>query len=335
MDYLKQANLIHKKTGVIDAHFDLAPQILRFRQKGERNVLENKFLKDFIDGNIKVVVAAVFIDNIFIPEMALKLALCQIEALHEDVLECHSFVIATNKAELQKGINNGKIVILISLEGLDPIGNELSLLGIFKKLGVTFAGLTWSRRNYIGDGCHYLSAKEGKKGGLSQFGVEAILEMERVGIIIDVSHLNDEGFEDVLKFSTKPFIASHSNSRTIYCIKRNLTDEMAQSIANRKGVIGINGVDIIVGGKFEQLVSHVSYLIKLVGAKHVGLGLDFCDDSGLSSLPYEQSFDHDVLKTHSDIVNLAAELLRLGHSEWEVESVLFGSFFGFFMENLH
>ncbi len=340
MNFYDRAINLHKKIGLVDAHIDLAPEVFERRQKGESHVIERSYLENFKKGNLRIITAVVFIDTVHVPELALKLALMQIEALYDDVSECPELTIASTKAQLQAGLDAGKIVILISMEGLEPIGKDLKLLSTFRRLGVTGAGLVWSRRNYIGDGCHFKAIREGTTGGLTGFGLEVLEEIERLGMFADVSHMNDAGFWDVVKFAKKPFIASHSNNRNVYDMPRNLTDEMALALAEKGGVIGINGVDIIVCDetldrqtKFKILCDHIEHLVNLIGAKHVGYGFDMCDNSGLSSLPYshELIFDHDVIKNHGDIVNIAAELLSRGMSQTDVEYVVGRSFKEFYL----
>ncbi|MFW9779452.1 MAG: dipeptidase, partial [Candidatus Heimdallarchaeota archaeon] len=123
----------------------------------------------------------------------------------------------------------------------------------------------------------------------SQQGLELIPVMEDLGIILDVSHLNKPGFEDVVKTSTKPFIASHSNAHKICPIPRNLLDDQIESIASADGVIGINfynkflvhGVDPS-SASINDVIAHISYVTDLVGVKHVGVGSDF---DGISMTP--------------------------------------------------
>ncbi len=337
MNYFDVATKLHKKIGVIDVHMDLGPFVLSKKQLGLGSVIKRKYLESFKNGSLKLITAVIFIDTAYVPEMALKLALMQIEAIYEDLEGCDEFVIATNGEQLKKGLESGKIVVIFSLEGLEPIGNELYLLKAFRRLGVMAAGLTWNRRNFVADGCGY-SFGDGKRteGGLTEFGVSVISEMEKLGMIVDVSHLNDVGFWDVARAAKRPFIASHSGSRAVFNSPRNLTDEMACAVVKSGGIIGVCGVDILLCEKnthdrLGMLCKHILHFVKLVGAKHVGLGLDMCDEMGLTSLPYEgNAYDHDIIKSHDKVYLLTERLLLLGLSEEEVGYILGQSFVEFF-----
>ena len=230
MDYKETALSLHKNNIVVDAHLDLAGEIYNRHLAGEKEVIKNRYLDNFKKGGFNIIVSSLFISDIYLPEMGLRVALGEISALMEDIEHCNGeVVLIKTKEQLEKVVKENKIGIIISFEGLDPIGNDIKLLKVFYELGVRAAGLTWSRRNYVADGCFFNSVEEGKKGGLTNFGVEVVKELEKLNILIDVSHLNDEGFWDVVKFTKKPFIASHSNVRSIKGIMRNLNDEIGRA----------------------------------------------------------------------------------------------------------
>ncbi|WP_306298993.1 dipeptidase [Bacillus sp. OV166] len=190
-----------------------------------------------------MIIAAIFIDSGFLPEMGLRKALNQVSALYEEVQESpDKLMICKNRDDMILAQQSGKIGFLLSLEGAEPIGTDLSLLRVFYELGVRNLGLVWSRSNAVGYGSHFSPIDQGTKGGITHFGVKVIEEAEKLGMMIDVSHLNDEGFWDVIEMSKKPIIASHSNSRVLSNTMRNLTDEQMKAIASKGGVIGVNAV---------------------------------------------------------------------------------------------
>ena len=283
MDFKEVALNLHRNSIVADAHLDLAGEVYNRYLAGEKEVIKNKYLENFKKGGFNIIVSSLYIDDIFLPEMGLKIALGQISALMEDIETCDGEVkLIKTKKDLEEVINENKIGIILSFEGLDPIGNDIRLLRIFYELGVRAGGLVWSRRNYVADGCSFSPVEEGQRGGLTKFGVKAVRQMEEMNMLIDVSHLNDEGFWDIINFTNKPFIASHSNVRNIHGRMRNLTDEQIKAIAKRNGVIGINAYKSIAGVKegedpIKKLADHIEYMVKLVGASHVGYGFDLCD----------------------------------------------------------
>ena len=231
---------------VVDAHYDILSDVFRHRKRGERKVIERLFLEDVKAAGVNVLICSLFIPDLYLPETALRHALDQVGMLHSEMEESPGlFSLCRNAKEVKEAVESGQTALLLSLEGVEPIGNDLVLLRVFHELGVRFVGLTWSRRNYAADGCHFFPSREGTVGGLTAFGVQVVEEAERLGMILDVSHLNDAGVSDVLaltKNSKRPFIASHSNCRAVADVPRNLTDDQIKSLASRGGVMGLNNM---------------------------------------------------------------------------------------------
>lgn len=341
MDFKEVALDLHNNNVVVDTHLDLAGEIYNRYLAGEKEVIKNRYLSDFKKGGFNIIVSSLFMDDIFLPEMALRVTLGQITALMEDVESCNGeVVLVKTKKQLQNVVKENKIGIILSFEGLDPIGNDIKLLKIFYELGVRAAGLVWSRRNYVADGCSFSPVEEGQRGGLSRFGVQVVRKMEEMNMLIDVSHLNDEGFDDIIKFTNKPFIASHSNARSIHGRMRNLTDDQIKKIAERNGVIGINAYKSIAGVKdgenpINKLADHIVYMVNLVGASHVGYGFDLCNSYYDSELKFKfESNNSDSLSSHADAVLLTEELLRRGIKEEDVKLIIGGNFYRVFNDIL-
>ncbi len=341
MDYREAAINLHKNNIVVDTHLDLAGEIYNRYLAGEKEVIKNRYLENLKKGGFNIVVSSLFIDDVFLPEMGLRVALGQISALMEDVETCNGeVVLIKTKDQLQTVVKENKIGIILSFEGLDPIGNDIKLLKIFYELGVRAAGLVWSRRNYVADGCSFSPVEEGQRGGLTKFGVKAVRKMEEMNMLIDVSHLNDEGFWDIMKFTNRPFIASHSDVRNIHDRMRNLTDEQIKAIAERNGVIGINAYKNIAGvnegeDPIKKLADHVEYMANLVGPSHVGFGFDLCNSYYESELKFKfEPHNSDSLDSHADAVLITEELLRRGMSEEDVKLIIGGNFYRIFNEIL-
>lgn len=327
---MNRAKELHLKQTVVDAHFDLPMEIYDRNQVGEKDIIKNDYLKTWQNAGINLVVCAIFIEDMYLPDMALKMALLQIAGLIEDVSSCEGkVVIIKSKKDLSEVISENKIGIIISLEGLEPIEDRLELLSIFYEIGVRGIGLTWSRRNHAADGSTFGKDDEGAQGGLTKFGVKVLRKCKELGMLVDVSHLNDVGFEDVVKFSENPFIASHSNVRNIANNKRNLTDEQIKAIANKDGVIGIAAVKTINHMKIDEpdcigiLCDHIQYMINLVGAEHVGFGLDLCDEVYRYSLKYKESpYKINAIENHEGLIAITAELLKRKIKEEDIILVL-------------
>jgi len=335
---------IHNNSLIVDAHFDLLMDVAPQRERGYRKVIEAGYLPDLAEGSVNIVVCSVFIDSAFLPEMALRKAMNQISSLYAEIDESpDKMMICRNYDDITRAQEQGKIGIMLSFEGVEPLYNDLSLLRMFYELGVRVVGLVWSRRNFAGDGCHFSSVREGKKGGITDFGVQLIEEAERLGMFIDVSHLNDEGFWDVMEVAKKPVIASHSNCRSIVNSMRNLTDEQIKAIAKKGGVIGMNACNIFTAdrdedGDVEHLINHVDHIVKLVGPMHVGLGLDLCDDfmkymsDGKIGAVSRKAFD--VLKGHKSIQQFTKALIGRGYKDAEIEMILGKNFLRIYKEVL-
>lgn len=343
MELLKEIEKIHKRFPIVDAHSDILFDVVRQRQLGRKRIIETDYLPQFIKGGVNIVVASLFIDNMFIPEMALRRALDQIGSLHMEIDESKDkIMLCKSYKDIEKAMKDGKIAILLSFEGVEPLYNDLNLLRIFYELGVRMVGLSWSRRNYAADGCYFTPMKEGKKGGLTAFGVSLIEMAEDLGMFIDVSHLNDEGFWDVLEIAKKPIIASHSNCRSLVPVMRNLTDEQIKAIAKRDGVIGMNIANKFVAkegdmANTEKLVDHIDYIVNLVGINHVGFGFDFCDQLRKYDLPKPGTSENeffDTLSGHEKIKEITEELIKREYKEEDIKLILGGNFLRIYKELL-
>jgi membrane dipeptidase len=144
---------IHHKAYTVDAHFDLTYDLANRRERGEKNVIENNYLPKFNAGSFDLIVSAIFIHDLFLPEMGLRRALDQISFLHQEIEETPGkFRICRSTKEAYTAKDAGETAIFLSLEGADPLQNDIKLLRIFYELGLRGLGLVWSRRNYAGDG---------------------------------------------------------------------------------------------------------------------------------------------------------------------------------------
>lgn len=319
----------------VDIHFDLLMLVEEERRKGRHNVIREDFLPSIREGGFRVIVSSLFIDDIFIPEMALRHALDQISSLYQEIEESdHELKLCKNYQDIES-LKDHQIGIMLAFEGIEPLYNDINLLDIFYELGVRIVGMNWSRRNYAADGCFFNEQREGKKGGLTPFGVQIVERAEALGMIIDVSHLNDEGFWDVIKFSKKPVLATHSNSRSLTSVMRNLNDEQIRAIAEKDGLIGINSASSFVSDKDETsnitaYVNHIEKMKELVGIDYVALGFDFCDSS-ISDKFEPIKFNNgrtffNVVRGHSDAQNVKKEMLERGFTKAETEKVFSENF---------
>ena len=337
---LDQVADIHRRAFTVDAHFDLTYEVANRRERGQTKIIETSYLQEFKTGGLDLLVSAIFIHNYFLPEMGLRRALDQISYLLEEIDESPGqFRLCRTTIEAHAARTHGETGLFLSLEGADPLQNDLRLLRIFYELGVRGLGLVWSRRNYVGDGSFFTATREGRKGGLTPFGVDLIEKAEALGMFIDVSHINDEGFWDVMEVATRPLIASHSNCRALAGTMRNLSDEQIEAIAKNDGVIGMNSVNRFIregeeNATIDHFIDHVDHIVKIGGIAHVGIGFDLCD-SFKNFLQLEKSLDsHDVIKTHAGLGEFTAGLITRGYNDEEIIAILGGNFMRVFSEIL-
>src|SRR5256714_3696259 len=165
------------------------------------------------------------------------------------------------------------------MEGGEPLGEDLNLLRVFYELGLRMVGLTHARRNAAGSGGIF-AATGSSNDGLTAFGREIVQECERLGIIIDLAHINPRGFEEIVDLTKKPLIVSHTNARKFYDIERNISDEQIKTIGQRGGVIGINAI-LVSGNRdkstIDHYIDHIEHVIDLIGIDGVAIGFDFCE----------------------------------------------------------
>jgi len=261
--------------GIIDLHFDLPMDL--YEKRDRKNVLETEFLREFEEGNVGVAGVAIYIEDRYLPETGLRVALDQIARLYAETEQCGRFAICKSYREIQKARGADKIALLITMEGIEPLGTDLDLLRAFYELGVCSIGLTHARSNAAGHGGVF-GATGSSPEGLTSFGRDVVRECERLGVIIDLAHINPAGFDEIFSMTTKPPIVSHTNVRRYYDIERNISDKQIKMIGERGGVIGINSV--LVSPREEEstmdrYIDHIQHVADLIGIDCVGIGFDF------------------------------------------------------------
>src|ERR1043166_4760420 len=173
--------------GLVDLHFDLPMDL--YEKRGQGNVLATEFLPEFEAGNIGVLGVALYIDERYMPEMALRVGLDQIARLYAEVEMSDRFAIVRSNQEIRRAREEGRIALLITMEGVEPLGTDLDLLRVFFELGLRVIGLTHVRRNAAGSGGVF-AASGSSHDGLTGFGRDLLQACEALGIMIDLAHIN-------------------------------------------------------------------------------------------------------------------------------------------------
>jgi membrane dipeptidase len=329
--------------GMIDMHFDLLMDL--YEKRDRRNVLEAEFLPEFEGGNVGVLGAAIYIEDRYLPEDGLRVALDQIARLYGETAASNRFAICKTSGEIQAAKETGKIAFLIAMEGIEPLGTDLNQLRVFYELGVRSIALTHARSNVAGHGAVF-AATGSPQEGLTALGRDIVRECEALGVIIDLAHINAAGFDEVLSLTTKPPIVSHTNARRYYDIERNISDEQIRSIGKRRGVIGVNS--ILVSPRQEEstldrYVDHIEHIANLIGIDAVGIGFDFFEfiyrqwpESKQKELAAKFTTPHFIpdLRNHSHSRNLTRILVERGFSDMDIEKILRGNWLRIFEELL-
>ncbi len=318
--------------GLVDLHFDLPLDLYEKRQRP--GALTSHYLPEFQAGNISLIGAAIYIEDRYLPEMALRVGLGQVAQLYKEIETDARFAICKTRDDIRNAQAANKIAFLITMEGVEPLGEDPGLLRIFYELGVRVIGLTHARRNAAGSGGIFKPSGS-SRDGLTGFGREIVRECERLGMIIDLAHINPQGFDDVVDLTKKPLIVSHTNARKFYDIERNISDDQIKVIGDRRGVIGINA--ILVSPNKEQstidhYVDHIEHVADLIGIDCVGIGFDFCEyllsqvpESVAKELAAKLTTPHYIpdLTNHSHARNLTRKLIERGFSDEQIEKILF------------
>ena len=221
----------------------------------------------------------------------------------------------------------GKRAIYIGIENGYVIGKDLSMVETYYDLGVRYMTLCHSSNNDISDSSTDPTGTD--HGGLSPFGKDVVAEMNRLGMMVDVSHTSDQAVWDVLSVATVPIIASHSNARAVFDHPRNLSDDLLEAIAENGGIVQVNLLyvapdDPVTGERIANVldvVDHIDHIVTVAGIDHVGIGTDF--DGGA------------VVNGCEDVSKLEAitlELVKRGYTKNEIRKIWSGNILRVFRE---
>lgn len=186
------------------------------------------------------------------------------------------FVMVESAEDIVRARHEGKLAVVFSFQGTLPFERDAGFVEVYYRLGVRHALMAYNQKNHVGDGCH-----ERTDAGLSRFGVDVVREMNRVGMIVDCAHCGYRTTMDVFEVAQAPVIFSHANPHALWAHERNIRDDQAKACAKTGGVIGVNGVGIFMGrndASSQALFRCIDYWVNLIGAEHVGIGLDYVSD---------------------------------------------------------
>jgi membrane dipeptidase len=252
------------------------------------------------------------------------------------VRESDELRLATDTAGIRAAKRDGKLAAVLHFQGTCPFEYDLDLAEVYWRLGVRVVQLAYNVRSPAADGC-----EEPGDAGLSRFGRQLVAELNRLGMVVDVSHTGHASSMDAVEASTAPVIASHSNAAAVHPSRRNLQDDLIRALAGSGGVIGINGYPAFVADTatptLDQYVDHMTYIADLVGPAHIGIGLDYTSRNppmaeyeqliaaghwSRESYPPPPWHYPSGLDEASGLPNLTRRLLQRGFSEQDVRGIL-------------
>lgn len=323
------AERIHREALVVDTHCDTLMKItnktsgLPVRRLGERSEKGHIDLPRLIEGGVTCQTFAIYTGNkAIVPEATLR-ALQMVDIFYQEIRDNEGIVSVTKPEEIAAAKESRKVAGLLALEGAEPLMGDIGLLRVFYRLGVRMLSFAWNYRTPFADG---LNARRAESK-LPALGVQALEEMDRLGMVFDVSHLSDSNFWDVADVMKGPFIASHSNCRGVCDHLRNLTDDMIEALAEHGGVMGMNFAPAFVDkdrATVERVVDHIDHIVDMVGPDHVGLGSDF---DGIGSTPIG-------LEDATKMPNITLELVKREYPEDDIVKILGGNHLRIFKETL-
>jgi len=280
------------KIPILDLHCDTASEMLDGRSLYENNGM--------------ISIAKMREGGVFCQFFAMYIRMtqyCSVDAAYEQIRKMYlnftgelekqqkHIALAHNAAEISANREAGKISAILTVEEGGVLANRIERLDELYEMGVRLVTLTWNFENCLG--FPRSLEPDAMNRGLKPFGLEVVKRMRELGMIVDVSHLSDGGFWDVAKFAAeqgkKPFVASHSNARSVHGHPRNLTDEMLKALADAGGVAGINFYPTFLGfgekGAVEQIINHIKHIHKVAGIDAIAIGTDFDGYSDPHEIP--------------------------------------------------
>jgi membrane dipeptidase len=314
-----RARALHRSTPLIDGHNDY-PWLVRQNAAGDLALLDIGTPKPALmtdiprlrDGGVGGVFWSVYVPGDAPGPPAVQGTLAQIDVVHRMMRTYAStFELATTAADIERIFTAGRIASLIGVEGGHSIDNSLATLRMLYALGARYLTLTHSHHVDWAD-----SASEPPRlGGLSRFGEEVVREMNRLGMLVDLSHVSPEAMDDALRVAAAPVIFSHSSARALHDHERNVPDHILMQVRGNGGVVMVTFVPtfLTVGrARLSHVADHMDHVRRVAGADHVAIGSDF---DGMPRTPVGL---HDV----STFPALTAELLRRGWTDDDVRKTM-------------
>ena len=314
---------------LIDIHGDIWTDVTVKRSLGERDIIKRYHLDRFKKGGMTGGTFIVWIDPPHDErpkerfEESIKYMSAEIWE-NQDILK-----VIYNTNDFYKAVGEGKLAILLGLEGINFLGEDVEGLYFLYQMGFRQISLTWNEQNAFATG-----VRGDPNRGLTELGKKAVKIVEDLGMILDLSHANDKTFWDIYDVATKPIIASHSNARALCNVPRNITDEQIKAIGESGGLVGINAFNEFIHVDRDKrnadfLINHIEHVVELIGIDHVAFGFDFFEylEENTSSTFIEDPYRGTPgIEDISQAPNLLQKLKERGFSEEDIEKISYKNF---------
>ncbi|MEV4251232.1 membrane dipeptidase [Streptosporangium canum] len=328
---------LHARAVVADTHNDLLMAVVERPPARWASFFRERWLPQLREGGVDVQVLPVFVDDQFRPEGALRRTLRMIECAHaiadgnpDDVRLC------LDGDNIDAALAQRQIALVLALESAPGIDADVELFSTLYRLGVRVASIAHWGRSALADG----SGEDATGSRLTTAGVEALREMERLGIVFDISHLGASGVAHILEIASRPVLASHSAARALCDHHRNLTDEQIRGVAATGGVVCVNFVPDFLAAEREhqtidRIVDHIEHVVSVAGLDHVGIGPDFlreiladitprcCDEVDYTGVANDASLPG--LDGPAELPALTQALVRRGFEDKDIHAILGGN----------
>jgi len=330
-------------------HEDVPVDVSHRRLNGETQVMKSIHIPRYRKAGVKFVVMATGGDQLR-PFGSARVGfrtqtMGALKFMDDMIIEAEEapedMMIICSAGDFQKALDTDKVGVIFDLEGGMPLDGNLFMLRMFYRIGLRAMQLGWYFRNELAD-----SGAEANPGGLSRFGRQVVEEMNRLGIVIDVSHLSEACVMDVLEVSRHPIMASHSNAKAVRDHYRNLSDEAIKGIAERGGLVGVVFCPPFVSERaatMDDLIDHIDHIRDLTGVAHIAIGPDYIDyapELVAGEVTARTGKASPVigfpagLETVEELPNLVEGLKKRGYKTEEIELIMGGNLLRLFQQVL-
>ncbi|WP_433362576.1 dipeptidase [Streptosporangium sp. CA-115845] len=328
---------LHRDSVVADTHNDLLMAVTARPPARWASFFRERWLPQLREGGVNLQVLPVFIDDQYRPEGALRQTLRMIECAH--VLaegNADAVRLCLDGAQIDETLAQGRIALVLALESMPGLDSAVELVATLHRLGVRVASIAHWGRTALADG----SGEDATGSRLTAAGVETVREMERLGMIFDISHLGASGVGHVLELARRPVMATHSSARALRDHHRNLTDDQIRAVAATGGVVCVNFLpafltEDVTEYTVDRLVDHIEHVVSVGGIDHVGLGPDFirevmhdvtppcCEEPGYSGVDVGATLPG--LSGPSGLPLVTDALLKHGFADEEIVKIIGGN----------